>query len=112
MQNFNKQKGGRSRSSKEMIEEELQKLSNLKSPTEVFPLARLKFFFHTLDETTCYPAEALLNGKIALDQNLAQPDKRALTFTKFLLSLCPPLLLFPFTPLFSCNLSSSPFSLS
>lgn len=65
---------------------ELTDLSGLKPPTETLPLARLKFFFHTLDKDTTYQSECFLNGKLFTPQkDMFKTDKRVLTFSKLLL---------------------------
>ena len=66
---------------------ELQQLSGLKSPAETLPLARLKFFFHTLDKDTTYQSDCFLNGKLCAPQGSILPqDKRMATFSKSLLN--------------------------
>ena len=63
---------------------DLQQLSGLKSPGETLPLARLKFFFHTLDEDTTYPSDCFLNGKLCTQGFIQHQDKRMTTFSKLL----------------------------
>ena len=60
-------------------------MSGLKSPAETLPLARLKFFFHTLEKDTTYHSDCFLNGKLFTHKKDILPqDKRMLTFSKLL----------------------------
>lgn len=67
----------------EKNKKELKEISELQPPSETLPLARLKFFFHTLTEEICYPSDCFLNGKILNpDGSFSGRDKRYGTYAK------------------------------
>jgi hypothetical protein len=59
----------------------------MKQPSELLPLARLRFFFHLLSKGTSFPAECFLNGKVVIAAErgiLSVGDERIMTYTKSL----------------------------
>ena len=69
----------------EKSNKDLKEQSQLPSPTEILPLARLKFIFHAVTEDTSYPVECFLNGKIVTpNEKLLTSDKRMFTYSSLL----------------------------
>jgi ribonuclease HI len=67
----------------EKSNKELLQVSGLSSPSELLPLARLKFFFHLLLSDTVIPPECFLNGKIEDEGgNILAQDKRSSTYAQ------------------------------
>ncbi len=70
----------------EKNKKQLLDLSKLCPPSQILPHARLKFLCHLLDESTVFPAECFLNGKIEASGKILEQDKRTSTYAKQLLA--------------------------
>ena len=52
----------------EKTNKELSDLAEMEQPSELLPLARLRFFFHLFEKETTYPPECFLNGKMDIEE--------------------------------------------
>ena len=66
----------------EKTNKELSDIAQMTEPSELLPIARLRFFFHLFEKETTYPPECFFNGKIELENQIGKEDKRVATYTK------------------------------